>query len=306
MSRVVLRAWVGDDGQFVRYDLQSGKSKLSGPDGMGFTKDLSLDAAPAFESTWSAFENAWPKARDAVEDGSALADAAVVSLLRQCIAVHMARTHDLLLVHRQTVLRAVEESVDSIATDPAVAAIYREQYGHDAAGPDELRELGRILLEEAARDVEASSFTADSIVEAYEEACRIVENKSVEIYESRDDEFLIGDAPAQTVGDNLDELGPLEGIPWSRASSILMPITRRHTIALGPESVLVTVAREDVDRMNAAQVRTAHAHVAWHPASGLESFAAVERAKRPPRRMPAFPTGASFDITTLRKDSSRT
>jgi hypothetical protein len=303
VSRVVLRAWAGDDGQFVRYDLRSGKSKLSGPDGMGFTRALSLDEAPAFESTWSGFENAWPKARDAVEDGSALGDPAVVAVLRECIAVHIARTHDFLLVHEETIRRAVEESAGSIAENPEVAAIYRERYGEDAAGEEELRDLARGLLEEAASEVEASSFTADSIVEAYEEARRIVENKGIEIYQASDGEFLIGDAPAQTVGDTLEELGPLEGVSWSQARSVLMPITRRHTIALGPDNCLMTVAREDIDRLNAAQIRAAHAHVAWHPAAGFESFAAAERAKRPPRRMPAFPTDTSFDITLLSKDS---
>jgi hypothetical protein len=305
VSRVVLRAWAGDGGQFVRYDLRSGTSRPSGPAGMGFTRDLALEAAPAFERTWAAFENAWPKARAAVEDGSALADRAVVSLLRECIAVHMARTHDLMIVHRLTTERAVEESTESIAMDPAVADIYRARNGHDAAGPEELRELARHLLEEAERDVHASSFTANAIVETYDEARRIVDNKGVEIYQASEGEFLIGDAPAQTVGESLDEIGPLEGISWSRAQSILMPITRRHTIALGPENVMVAVAQEDVDRLNAAQIRAAHAHVAWHPAAGIESFAADKRAERPVRRTPAFPANTSFDITSLPKDSVR-
>jgi hypothetical protein len=168
-----------------------------------------------------------------------------------------------------------------------------------------LRDLARQLLEEAACNVDASSFTADAIVEAYDEASRIADNRGVEIYQAGDGEFLIGDAPAQTVGNSLDEFGPLEGISWSRASSILMSITRRHTIALGPENILRTIAREDVDRLNAAQIRAAHAHVAWHPAAGLESFAAVERAKRPLQRMPVFPTDASFDIASLPEDSPR-
>ena len=304
VSKVVLRAWAGADGRFVRYDLRSGKSKPSGPDGMGFTRSLSLDAAPAFESTWSAFENAWPKARAAVEDGSALGDAAVVALLRECIAVHMARTHDLLLVHEETIRRAVEASTASIAEDPAVAAIYRERFGRDAADPEDSRDFARLLLEEAAREVQASAFTADSIMEAYTEARRVVDSKGVEIYEADDREFLIGDAPAQTIGDGLEHLGPLEGVPWSHARSILMPITRRHTIALGPENILMTVGREGVERLNAAQIRAAHGHVAWHPEAGLEAFVALEAAKRPPRRMPEFPIDASFDITALPKGTS--
>jgi hypothetical protein len=167
VSRVVLRAWVGDNGEFVRYDLRSGKSTLTGPDGMGFTRDLALEEAPAFEGTWSAFENAWPEARDAVEHGTALTDEAVVELLRECIAVHMARTHDLLLVHRETIKRTVEESTDSIAANPALAAIFLDRQGRNAGGADELRDLARLLLEEASLDVAASSFTADSIMEAY-------------------------------------------------------------------------------------------------------------------------------------------
>lgn len=302
VSRVVLRAWVGDDGQLVRYDLRSGKSTLTGPDGMGFTRDLALGEAPGFEGTWSAFENAWPEARDAVERGTALADEAVLAVLRECIAVHIARTHDLLLVHRETTKRTVEASTDSIAADPTLSAIFLHRHGRNAEGPEELRDLARLLLEEARREVEASSFTADSIVEAYEGARRIVDGQGVEIYEAAEGEFLIGDAPAQTVGESLDELGPLEGIPWAQAQSIVMPVTRRHTIALGPENVLLTVAQDDVDRLNAAQIRAAHAHVAWHHEAGLEAFAAQERAKRPARRVPSFPTEATFDLTSLPKD----
>lgn len=74
VSRVILRGWTGDDGQLVRYDIRAAKARLLGPDGMGFARNLSLEQAPAFESIWAGFENAWPKARAAVEGEQALRD----------------------------------------------------------------------------------------------------------------------------------------------------------------------------------------------------------------------------------------
>lgn len=297
VSRVVLRAWADGRGELLQFDVRTGKRRRSGPGGFGYTRGVDLTDVPEFEARWHEFENAWRATRSLVEGTSTVPDEGALAILRDAIAVHMARTHDLVVVHAATTRRAIEESVDSVAHDPVLAPSYRDRFGVDLPDSDEGRRAGaRRMLEAAAADIGASAFMAESILDAYAEARRIVDNKGVEIIDAADGEFLIGDAPAQTVAGDLVSIGPLDGVSWAEATSIWMPIGRRHAIALSNENVRYTIDHDGVDRLNAAQVRAAHAHVGWHPDAGLEAFAAAERERRPSARLPIFPFGTTFDI----------
>jgi hypothetical protein len=119
----------------------------------------------------------------------------------------------------------------------------------------------------------------------------------VEIAIADEGEFLIsGFARAGARPDN-DGVGPLDGISWRDAMTIVMPIGRHHTIAFGPANAELHLDGAAVAELNRRQVRAAHLHVVWHPDADLLAFADQERARRPGGRAPRFPPGAEFDVT---------
>lgn len=301
VSQTLLRDFCGPSNKLVRYDILSGKALSKGTAAMGYTKDLDLSAAPTFEAAWHGFENAWPRVRAALAGGNALADPEIVELLRDGVAVHMARSLDLLSVHHETWERVRQASAESVASDPRITVSFAARHGGLVpAGPQ-----GRLIAATEEMDAQiaqarASSFSADAIEKAYADARRRVARGGVELAVADAGEFLISDAPAQTVRTGDDRVGPLEGISWEDGDTIVMPVGRRHAVAFGSATAEVHLAQDGIDYLNRVQMRAAHSYVAWHPDAALSAFADAERTRRPSRRAPAFPDGTNFDITRLR------
>jgi len=93
----------------------------------------------------------------------------------------------------------------------------------------------------------------------------------VQIVHPAEGEFLIGDCPALTVGDG-GAVGVVGGVALGDGKQIVMPISPRTLIAVGPEAVGV-VDRRIVEELNEIQVRAAVDYVFMRPDSGLEPFA---------------------------------
>lgn len=146
-------------------------------------------------------------------------------------------------------------------------------------------------------EVEASPFTADAILEAYEDARALAGSAGVELVTAVEGEFLIGDAPAQTLLEGSEAVGPLGGMPWKGSSTICMPVTRRHAVALGPADDAFAVGRDAVDDLNRRQSMAAHQFLAWHPDADLRDLAAAARASRSPGGRVRLPADVSLDLT---------
>jgi hypothetical protein len=286
VSKTVLRGWCDSNGQLARFSILTGGSEPRGPDGMGQARGLVLDSSPEFEHAWSRFENAWPQTRAAIEGGRAFSDPTVAEILRDCVATHMARSRDLIALHHGVWVNA--------ATETAAALIAARR---DSASP-EPNEAIRSWVDKQVAEVAASSFTAESMIEAYADARELVARGGIEIVIADEGEFLISDAPALSLKAGVNGVGPLEGISWRAASTVVMPLGRRHAVAFGPADDEIHLDRDQVDHLNRHQVRSAHEYVAWHPDVDMRAFAEAERLKRTGPRAPRFPPGISFDASS--------
>jgi hypothetical protein len=138
------------------------------------------------------------------------------------------------------------------------------------------------IYDESIANIEASAFSADSMLELYDDARRVVAAAGLEIGIAAEGEFLIGDAPAQTHPRGPGGIGPLRGTPWRGAGTISMPIGRRHVLALGRRDAYVSLDRAHVDELNRRQILTAHRFIAWHPDAALRAFVVAALPAREP------------------------
>jgi hypothetical protein len=244
---------------------------------MGYTHRLHPDDPAAFEALWAATETQVPAALDAVEAGQAFDRPEIANVLRDLLALHMARSPDLIALHdwiwEQQRVPTTAGLARRLVIDPGTTASFRDRHFGLLPGPGGLElEAGRLAAEIYDRSVagmEGSSFRADRMVELFRQARSVVGRGGLEIGVAMEGEFLIGDAPAQTHPRGTGGIGVLGGTPWGKASTITMPIGRRHMLGLGPRDTYLDLDRGHVQELNRRQVMTAHRFVAWHPDADL-------------------------------------
>lgn len=132
VSQVVLRGFCKGR-RLVRYSVLTGDDELVGTRRMGVTREIPLDRAPKFEKVWQKLEVRLDLALDLVRRGAAHKDPKTVEVLRDCVAIHMARTIDVMAVNREFWAQAAEPSIRSLAADPRTAESFRRRRGIVAA-----------------------------------------------------------------------------------------------------------------------------------------------------------------------------
>ena len=128
------------------------------------------------------------------------------------------------------------------------------------------------LIDDALAKLDASSFTADRMDALYDRALPLVKRGEIVIGLARAPELIISDTPAQSLRHGHPGVGPLGGVPWDRAGTIVMPIGPRHVILLGTKAEYRDLDAEAVADLNAAQVVAADETLAWHPDADMRAF----------------------------------
>jgi hypothetical protein len=266
VSRVILRRFCDEDHLLSRCALAHVQVRSVGPDGVFRTARLHPDDPSLFEARWKEVEDSLPAALAAVDDGTLLGRPDLLVVVRQCVAIHMARSGDLLRVHDLATAVFRDAMLPRLRSDRRIRDRFRrEHFGLEPAGPEAIEIAARRAVEEARRQVEDSGFHAERMLASYDEALKVVDGKGLQVCVAAEGEFLIGDVPAQSLRKDHDGVGPLGGVPWSEATTIVMPIGRRHSVSLSRESEYLHLESAAVRYLNTVQVRAAHQSVAWHP-----------------------------------------
>jgi len=273
VSQVVLRRFCDQTGNLTAYRVDSGRSKRVGPAGVGYVDDLDPVNPFAFEQRWKAVEDRLPEALVAVEEGSIFDSTSLVDLLRDCLAMHWARSHNLVAMYESVLPRILWDQEEQMLCDPMVDHIFRSQHqGLWPAGP-EGRALGaRRVRERVVEMFHASGFLPQRMLANFDEARARVAGVPLQIVLAGPGEFLIGDSPAQSLNKDRAGVGPLGGVPWGDATTVTMPLGRRHAIALGRQSEYVCLDQRQVDIVNRFQLSAARCQVAWHPDASVRGF----------------------------------
>lgn len=213
-------------------------------------------------------------------------DEPLCDMLRRCLAVHLARSLTIWQLHQRALSR-YREVIDKTVLRRPENALHLDchffaRHGIWPAGP-ELRELAVCEELEQLPDLLAT-MVPERFAENYDRAMQIIGPDAIGVCMARDGEFLIGDAPAQSLSSEKPGIGPLNGVSWTEATTMVMPITRRLAISTEPEAGYIDLDAHGVDVVNSIQIASAFRHVMWHPdADFLELVLKV----RPPLDVPA-------------------
>ena len=227
-----------------------------------------LDLKPAnpidFEGIWQRAETAFPSVVAAIEAGTIHSEPELLDALRDCLAVHFARSNTI-------------ERVARAARDPVIASVTE----HISRRPDLRSPAGLIPAGQEGRKVIADQWmdrqvttrfrheeiVPERMMAVYHTIRDFVFSQAVEIGVATGGEFLIGDTPALTF-----RSGRGFQVPLGEAEALFMPIGRKHVATLASANRYVPLPRDQVDGLNRAQAAAAHMHVMWHPNAEMDGF----------------------------------
>jgi hypothetical protein len=285
ISQVVLRKFVEEvpprGRVLAQYYLADGRVDETGTRGVGVVDDFVPVDSEATERLWQEVEDRLNRAVAAALNGTALGNPTHVSTLRNVVALHFVRNPQTLTVHNQSFADTLDRYLDQAAQTPFAAEAFYRRYGLVAAGPEALR-LGAEASQERLVTLhrEGGLFRL-SVQRLYEKVCDRFDTKGVEILTpaSATKEFLLGDVPAITVAAT-GAFGLSQGVTIDDADKIVMPLTPRLLVAIGPPTASRTISDDEVDSYNEMQVREARGYVMYRPGANL---AATIAAWRPPQ-----------------------
>jgi Protein of unknown function (DUF4238) len=274
VSQVVLRPFVEvlpphGHRKLYRYDLGSGGVEPKGLREVGRVESFVRIDSLATERLWQQVEAELPAAIRAATAGKAHDDPKSARVLRDALALHYTRnpqTHDAHLRAFATAWK--RELLKWTGTAPAREA-FRRRYGFDAAGP----QADRIGAEEPLSRVEGhfreGVLFRLRVEDLYEQFQAHFAGYGLEVLKPADpnDEFLIGDVPALTVNFGQDAVGVAQGVAFFDANTIFLPLGPRLAVALGPRDTSASIPHDQVDRLNAWQVRGARREVFLRPSA---------------------------------------
>jgi hypothetical protein len=224
VSVAVSRRFTDERGELVVVPWRGRKPKRIGPEGFGYTDRLAPTDPEAFEAVWKGVEDRLGAAIDAVEAGNVLGDATHEQTVRDCLAMHWARSADILRLDDDLFVLERDHIVADLAKrlrpDRRVEQRYRERHFGLVPASRELDRESRAIAEEiysgAVESIDALPFRAERMIELYEWARARFGEVGLEVWAIPDDvasEFVLADAPAQALRHGHDGVGGLGGVP---------------------------------------------------------------------------------------------
>lgn len=273
VSKVILRQFCDDRNHLKRMRLRDQRVKTVGPKGVAFVDTIYPADAVEFEALWKTVEDRLPEMLAAIEDRTVFQDEVLLGLAQDCLAMHLARSFTLVLMFEQLLPHVLARQEREMVSDPSIDAIF--QALHDGLWPVGLQAravAASAMRQEIEDQLRSGPFLSERLVANYHQARDWVRGHSLEVGTCQEGEFLIGDAPAQSVKKNHPGVGPLGGVPLPDADMVVMPVSRFHSISLGPRQAYLDVPQPVVALVNRIQVVSAARQVMWHPSANMEGF----------------------------------
>lgn len=281
VSRVLLKRFAAPGGrtggwEVVRFDLNHPERphKRKSPKACGYVKDfVRLDSA-SMEARWQEVERRVPEALAAVEEEEALVNSSHAETLRDLMALHIVRSHRFHKVHREAYLQTYQSLRQHMLQrypEQLRAEALRET-GLFLTGPEALAAYLNQIMEQSvpARDHVSGRLFRTSIEEMFDKVRAMLAKSQLEIVIPGEGEFLLGDSPAIPLRHSNGT--KTYHVAIGDATTVVLPISPKRLVSLGPESVIRSVSKAAVDELNFVQVVAAYRNVFFRPDSDLEPF----------------------------------
>jgi hypothetical protein len=285
ISRALLRSWTSPfqasaEPQLMHHDLASGAAKPRTVGQIGYVKDFVQIGSESVERVWQRVENRLPTAIAAAENGSILANPEFQRVLRDAIALHFARNPHTVEVHAASWRNAYATQVDTIARTPLAMEAFRRKYsGIVPAGEQGLRLGAEAVLSGLTQAEESGALFRLIVEDRFDRAIELLGQTPLELVApaNPDDEFLIGDVPAVTFDAKLNAVGIREGVALTAGDTVMLPLSPRLVVALGPTLQAASVPTGAVDRINQLQVKAAQTYVCYRPGARVGAQVTIWR-----------------------------
>jgi Protein of unknown function (DUF4238) len=248
------------------------------PSRVGRVREYMKHEPQEHEDYWNTeVENQLPAAFAAVDDGTILDRPELVSVLKDCIALHWARSAAYMQEHEERFKAVTEQQKRLWLQNPsALERAFYFRYGLYPAGMEALNHIND-LLHEKPGVVTTGEWFAERVDHHLDVARKHFAGASLEVARPpARRQFLIGDSPALSIGNKDGRV--YTKVPLFEAGTLTLPIGPFHSIGLGKGGdKWVELDDAHVTMLNAIQVDNAVAWVMYHPYSGLKTFVDEKR-----------------------------
>lgn len=289
ISRTVMRPWADPaTGMLGWYTLRFGKSYVRAPEAVAKKRDFVAVAAGVaeLEERWRVIENRVPALRDAIEHGIGPLSSADQDVARQVIALHWARGNTAVVLEKAMVPLAVKVARRELVErqpDIVADAFFQRYRVVPPAGRGALDFYVERNIE-FSTDVHEQDFAA-RVVFNYETAVRRLARSQIEVWEAAPDtEFVLSDIGALTVEPTKTLGGPLHGVPWSSAITVLLPMSPHFLIAAGATSRRGQLSDDEMSKTNSVMVWSSVENVVHRVDPKIEALVRDTWARRPQAR----------------------
>jgi len=272
--------------RLLSYNLQFGGTRLLPTAQVGKLANFVKIDSEETEELWGRTETDLPAAIDAAQTRRVFQNPKHVSVIKDAIALHYARSLDTL----ESADRIWQQGIAAaraayIADRPAMAELFRQKHGYWASGTAVAEEIADGLLAATQALYDSGAAFRLRVVDVFDEARRMAASANLEIIRPRrGGQFLLGDVPAISIGAGGHALGIPGGVPFGAATTVFLPLSPTRLVALSSADRFEVVPATALRRANAFQVAKAHAYVFMHPGSNLQGFVASERPPTGPVR----------------------
>lgn len=225
------------------------------------------------EKFWSdEVETFLPAAFAAVDDETIFNQPDLVKVLKECIALHWARSATYKEAHERLFKDVTERQKQEwfAKFKPTLASAFYDRYGLYPAGDQALAHIND-LVHEAPEIVVSGEWFAKRVREMFDFSRNHFANNKLEIGRPPvGHQLIIGDSPALTL--KSDGHSTSFGAPLLEAGTVLLPIGPTYVIGLGKADSWVDLDAGRVDLLNAMQARAALTWVMYHPSASMSTF----------------------------------
>lgn len=272
VSRVLLRQWTtGKPGRVSGLDLDTLKQRTGPVESFGAVDDLITKNADAVEQQWQKqVEGKLNHPLQLVAAGTIIdpANAKYVEVLKDCLALHWARSFAVMAMMKRLQPKYVDQMKQNILSrftgTQAIEAMTGLTIPEPAASELLHQKIAVEFDQTLSDEVIASEFEKHRM-----RAKEMIGSHGLEFLVATESEFLIGDCPVVTIMKGTEKGGPLNGVAWGNADAVFMPIGPLHAISLSQTNRYANLGHDMVVTLNRMQVQAALKEIYFRPGSGL-------------------------------------
>lgn len=288
VSRALLVSWcTGNrkrDQRIWPYSLELGPLRPMSPSDVAKVERFVRIDSERTEMLWGTVETKLKQAVADIEAGTGLANPACIGTIKQAIALHYARSIEMLEAVERTFSPFVVAQKAAFLSDHASLDRLYEMKTRDAAGlqtEDARAAFVNAFFSRLEQLYASGTYFRFRVCYYFHTVSRLIDHLSLQVLRAPPgSEFLIGDVPVITSNATGDQRGVRNHVPIGDAATVVMPLSPRITVALDPVEADFTVDAAYVRRLNTWQVEAARYQVFTPPWS--TSLMAWVTSLRPP------------------------